>query len=385
MSALTQPNTLDNQTPAEAHQSLLHNVDEWRGALSHEAYFRREAHLATQALTVNGGLGSWQLSAHGDGTSDRQQLCACETIRKRALFGNGMTGSVEDVVCFGVASVFTPPARRGNGHASEMFKLLAKHCDGEDQGCKFSVLYSDIGKKFYARHGWRPRESSHLRLQPSHSAEHDPDVKLLTRADIDSLCAEDEGLIRARVARLAKQGKNSVAVIPDADTLRWQLARESFVSKEIYDKEPETIGAMATTKSGIKVWCWWTRWWYNVDPKEREGNTLHILRLAVADAEYDDTAADVQKLDGLQGNDIADAIAKLLAAAQVEAGKWTMENIEIWNPSSSTLVAARKIDAIVAIEHREKDSITSLRWCDPDTSITEGDLIWMANEKISWC
>ena len=52
---LTQP------TPAEKEATWRLNGTAWRGALSLEAYLRREYHLASQALTQNGGITYWIL------------------------------------------------------------------------------------------------------------------------------------------------------------------------------------------------------------------------------------------------------------------------------------------------------------------------------------
>lgn len=136
---LTQP------THEEAvHQTELNSI-EWKGALSLDAYLRREDHLGKQELVRDGGLTSWALVT-GDGES-RVVLSSCETIRKKALVAQN--GQIEEVICHGVASVFCPPEYRGKGYAGRMIKDLGEklqtwQTDGHD--CLFSVLYSDIGK-----------------------------------------------------------------------------------------------------------------------------------------------------------------------------------------------------------------------------------------------
>lgn len=93
----------------------------------------------------------------------------------------GETTAVE-VTCFGIASVFTPPEKRGQGHAKHMMRLLhwvlAPHSSlppfpkafgeppAERNRGKFSVLYSDIGPSFYLQcgpgekglDGWKTRD-----------------------------------------------------------------------------------------------------------------------------------------------------------------------------------------------------------------------------------
>ena len=68
------------------------NAAEWRGALSQEAYLRRENHLSKQDQTKDGGISYWILidksAKHNplDPTSSaRLPLASCETYRKKAL------------------------------------------------------------------------------------------------------------------------------------------------------------------------------------------------------------------------------------------------------------------------------------------------------------
>ena len=80
-------------TPEELDAQQLANSDEWKGALSLDAYLRREAHLADQELTKDGGITGWALIHQPEGSSERRALCGCETIKKRALVGRN--GKVE--------------------------------------------------------------------------------------------------------------------------------------------------------------------------------------------------------------------------------------------------------------------------------------------------
>ena len=71
------------------------------------------------------------------------------SLKKRALVKKQDQG-VEEVISFGIMSVFCDPDLRGRGYAGRMMQELGKkldHC-GQDEGQKtqFSVLYSDIEK-----------------------------------------------------------------------------------------------------------------------------------------------------------------------------------------------------------------------------------------------
>ena len=136
-------------TPDEILAQQNANSDEWRGVLPLSAYLRREEMLAGQDLTKDGGLTSWALVYQPSGTSeqDRQFVCGCETIRKRALVASNNT--VEFVTAHGVCSVFCPPQYRGKGYAGRMMVDLGeklKTWQSKGQPNLFSVLWSDIGK-----------------------------------------------------------------------------------------------------------------------------------------------------------------------------------------------------------------------------------------------
>ena len=136
-------------TPEEILAQQNANSDEWRGVLDLPAYLRREEILAEQDLTKDGGLTSWALVYQPSGSSeqDRQVVCACETIRKRALVA--FNNTVEFVTAHGVCSVFCPPQFRGKGYAGRMMVELGerlKTWQSKGQKNLFSVLWSDIGK-----------------------------------------------------------------------------------------------------------------------------------------------------------------------------------------------------------------------------------------------
>ena len=196
---------LVNPTEDETNAQQKANSCEWRGALSVEAYMRREIHLANQLSTKDGGLTFWVLVYQSPGESQRQVLCGCETYRKTALVSKN--GKVEEVISHGVGSVFCPPAYRGRGYAGRMMAELGKRLESWQSDARrralFSVLYSDIGKKYYARNGWQAFPSSHISLPvatPSPNQESHT-VRALKSEDLPELCAIDEQLIRRRMGR----------------------------------------------------------------------------------------------------------------------------------------------------------------------------------------
>ncbi|KAK5165470.1 uncharacterized protein LTR77_008999 [Saxophila tyrrhenica] len=369
-------------TPDEYRTQQEANSTEWRGALSLEAYLRREVHLANTSLTEDGGLTCWALVYQPSADRKRQVLCGCETIRKKALVSQN--GKVEETTAHGVGSVFCPPAHRGKGYAGRMMADLGKRLQSwqaeESRRVLFSVLYSDIGKQFYARNGWQSFPSSHVALPPSTDTKQDlPSVSSLKSTDLAELCAIDEKLIHARLLK-PNSKRCEVALVPDTSAIRWHHAREEFVIKELFNRDPDVKGAV-TGEVGSRVWCYWTRVYTN--PQEEAPNTLHILRLVVEDESFSDfSPAAAEQGSSHKATRTVKAIASLFAAAQQEATKWDMKEVQIWNPTSTTLAAAQMLESTAVVQHRENESIASLRWYG------EGsweDVDWICNEKYGWC
>ncbi|KAK5165348.1 hypothetical protein LTR04_001270 [Oleoguttula sp. CCFEE 6159] len=389
--ALVQP------TDAEKIEQFKKNGLTWKGALSLDAYLRREEFLSQQAFTRDGGITYWVLV--DSAAKDRVVLSGCETLRKKALVARD--GKVEEVVSHGVGSVFCPPEYRNRGYAARMMEELGRKLETwqtDQQRCMFTVLYSDIGKtglftedeqEFYTARGWHPFPSSHVSVPATSKPEVHvgtlPQSRPLHAADLAELCAIDEGLIRERMTRSSSDGRWTAALIPDVDVIQWHHAREEFVAKELYGRTPVVKGAIVDNKPGHRVWCYWTRMWYNDDPQENKDNTLHILRL-VSEGESLSEGHPPDANHQTNGHSsIAPAIASLLAAAQQEASQWTMGDVEIWNPTCVTIEAAQHLDPAAEVTHRDKESIASLRWYGENPDRPAEHVNWIGNEKYGWC
>lgn len=353
------------------------NGVEWRGALSLEAYLRREDLLSSQALTRDSGITYWILvdtanpNALDPDSKMRLPLASCETYRKRALVWRD--GKVQETVAHGIGSVFCAPHLRKKGYAARMMRELGRalrtYQTGEDKECIFTVLFSDIGKCFYAEHGWEPFNSSHISIPgiPS-KVQGLPEARPLYTEDLEDLCAVDEKLMRRKLESRRRNSNIGVALVPDIDTIRWHHAREDFVGNELHGTSPKVKGAIVGSEKGKRIWCYWTRMYYNAH--EAKGNTLHILRLVVEDEQ--------------QGN-VADALAALMAMAQKEAQEWQMAEVEAWNPSDVTVAAAQKLHAAAKVIDRDSESIASLMWYPQHEGKVADSIDWVENEKFGWC
>ena len=383
---LTHPTTLERRRTWALHYSM------WGPALSEEDYVAREAYLVTVPLAREDGLRPWILTVPDDGEGDngsRPVLSSCETLRKRAIVSRGGS-EIEEGVAHGVVNVFTDPAMRGQGYARRMMDELGRRLagwqesnavrngEGGRKGAKvlFSVLFSDIGKTFYAKVGWTPFPSSHLSFPATTAVVPVQNgsgpvggVTPLTAADLPSLCEADEALLRVEVrSRAAATGRTTVALLPDLDTMHWHLLREDFMTRHILGRTPQVRGALFG-ELGRRMWAVWTRGYYGGAGKT-EGNTLHVLRFVVEDG-----------AEGRGEEYLAEGFRGIVRLAIAEAREWMAANVHIWNPGPVLRRAAEGAGLGVVFVEREKDSIASLRWFGEDKDEVE----WIANEKFGWC
>ncbi|GKT61592.1 lysine acetyltransferase [Colletotrichum tofieldiae] len=369
---------LAQPTPAERVKTYTSTYTNWGTALELEDYIRREEYMTTVPVSRNGGITQWILTDPSLPPDARPILSSCESIRKRVLVARP-DGAVVEAITHAVGSVFTDPAHRGNGYASVMMGMIgsalarwqgAEMAKGEKWGdirdgeVACSVLYSDIGKKFYAKHGWHPYESTHLEFPPQTTAEGSlpREAVPLGYHELAELCAVDERLLRAKLA--TKSDKTRVSLLPDIDAMLWHLMREDYMTKHIFGKTPTVRGGVVG-EPGSRVWAVWTRGYYG-GLKKPEGNTMHILRLAIEDEASSDQF-------------IREAIEALLKLARAEAAEWKVNNVEMWNPDPRVRDLIEKAGIPHEFIERERDSIASLMWYG------DGEVEWVLNEKFGWC
>lgn len=205
----------------------------------------------------------------------------------------------------------------------------------------------------------------------------------LRAADLDELCSLDEQSLRADMAKDIPHNKTRVALIPDLKTIQWHHAREEFAGREMLGREPDVKGAYTDCEGTSQIWCIWTRTFGSTEA----GNTLNILRIFVQGDEttvrYDPkTAAELSDSKRADQAKLRGAAA-VLHAAMVEAAKWDMKDIQIWNPSPLIILAARQIEPSTELIPRDYESIASLRWHGVPEERTKVE--WVSNEKFGWC
>lgn len=146
---------LVHPTDAEKLIQFKLNAEEWCGALKLPAYLRREDVLAATEMTRDGGISYWILvdtslpnNPLDPQSRTRLPLASCETYRKKAWVWQD--GTLKEVICHGVGSVFCANHLRKRGYAQRMMtelgEMLKTYQTEDGTECLFSVLYSDIGK-----------------------------------------------------------------------------------------------------------------------------------------------------------------------------------------------------------------------------------------------
>jgi GNAT superfamily N-acetyltransferase len=364
-------------TPAERIASIKLNSVAWKGPLDVETYIKREDHLMQQRLTRD-GLTCWILVDRNEPEGQRTILSSCESYRKKALLAHA--GQVEDVATHGVGSVYCRPEFRGKGYAKRMFEELRLKLDtwemeGESrQKSLFTVLFSDIGKKFYAQFGWRPYLSSHISLPAMGSdvteCRGDETRDLFARDVQQTVCSEDV-LAKLREQMLVasqRSSKAKIAILPDFDHFVWHWAREEFFAEQLLlERSPPVVKGAGDDQA--RVYCAWNRNFGELP----EDNVLYILRWV-----YDDPTSPAEEKATVK------AMASILRRAQHEAHEWNMSKVEFWNPTPLLQKAVTLINPEAELVHRENDSIASLRWTGSDDGLGE-DVEWWLNEKYAWC
>lgn len=206
----------------------------------------------------------------------------------------------------------------------------------------------------------------------------------LYAGDLAELCKADEIALQDTLARShVERSGASIALIPDISTIQWHHAREEFVANELLGKAPQVKGAIVRGERGQRVWCIWTRTFGS----EQEGNTLNILRIVIeGEVEKRKKSDELAFRNGSEEPNQWQilAAASILRSACLEAANWAMQDIQLWNPTHLTILAAKQLEPTARINEREEDSIASLRWHGPQLD-PNAELRWIGNEKYGWC
>lgn len=238
----------------------------------------------------------------------------------------------------------------------------------------FSVLFSDIGRVFYAKHGWLPLENTQIEFRVRQTAAEldTSSVTLIHEEHLAELAERDEALIRKEIAKpnAVDASKFRVAVIPDIDALQWHFYREAFICSAAFGRKPTVHGALYTSPStGSRVWGLFERNHYG-GPDHPEKNLLSFLRFVIED-------------ESISDEELSAAVVGIFRAAEKEAKDWACSKIEIWNPLERVRKAAEAATEFqTTFVVRQDKNLASLNWFGEGA--TE-DIDWVVNERFEWC
>lgn len=350
-------------TASERRKIWAETASSWGRALSQSTYISREIHRMNSALERDGGITHWILVLAEAPPDDRVIYASSETVRKRVFVARGTT--IEDAVTHCVGSVWCSPHLRGNGYASRMMCDMEKSLAHwqEDQGTvASSVLFSDIGRTYYGRWGWKPYESRHVEFPAA--AVDGSLARPMSAKDVEQFCQDDVASLRLQLTK-DPTATTRMAIVPDWQLMSWFLDREDFVTNSVFGSKPSIRGAVAG-EVGSRVSAIFYRSYSAPVGLSSSHNTLYVIRLAI---EGETTS------EALQANFNA-----IIACAQSEANAWKAVKVDLWNPSPlvQELVAGSNVEH--SRVEREQDSIPCLRWYAQEGE----DVDWVALEKYCW-
>ncbi|EFW18419.1 hypothetical protein D8B26_005204 [Coccidioides posadasii str. Silveira] len=367
--------------PTDQENSFIWKLQSvaWKDALTVPQFIEGCAYVTTLPLAKNKGMTQWILVDKTLPPGRRQILASCESVRKRSLTSDA-NGNVTETITHGVASVYCNPRYRRRGYASRMLTELGKvlatwQVEGFTKVAA-SVLFSDIGSKFYAAVGWQPFSSYHIEFSPAPLESRSATCVLAE--EVGQLCADDESIIRQAMARPYKDGRARHMILPDHDHMLWHHHKEEFDCEKLLAKKPHIKGAIAG-EPGNRVWAIWIHRFYK-SPDGCSGNVLYILRLVIENTLLLDDFSDDNKRPDLPVKELR----AVLQAAQAEAANWKLQHVKLWDPSP----LAEELIKRTGIDHRrvvrENDGICCLRWYG-DGDEQEKSLSWIGKQKYCWC
>lgn len=251
-----------------------------------------------------------------------------------------------------------------------LVRKLQEYLDAESD-C--SALYSDIGRHYYSNLGWAvfPSDQATIYLHDDEFAlPAQSSARYLTLDDLPALCDLDVAAVKARFIKLAADHtKTHVAFAPDHAQISWQLARESFVTKRMFDRDVRNRGAI--THCG-RSWVYWEHDW-----REKKLKILRFVLLDTCPETGEAVSAEHKAWDVLE----------LLQAAVAEAAAWGLKKVLLWNPDAVTTRGVKGFhdyhekEVDVIFDERKDISIPSLRWKGGRST---ANTVWEDNYYYAW-
>lgn len=293
-----------------------------RGVPTLEAYeaIDDELNSPENLWSQPGRFQAWALVPRSDpGTT--AILSHCETYR-RVAYVQRPGGRVEEVATYAIASVFTPSGQRKKGYAKHMLRLLHYVLSPREHmppfpakwgvpptafygDAAFSVLYSDIGRDFYAtctkgesEVGWVAVRTAHkifkVASEPSIITDK---VEVLSLEDAGELEAHATETLRQEMEALPPSDRPRAAILPQAGWFRQYPTR-----LEIFARTMGQDGKRHHQRCGVRFGSGKDRPYalYTIEPKGKGSDVLRLLVAHVQQPVSFDQLAAAARAEGAQ-------------------------------------------------------------------------------------
>ncbi|KAF8074823.1 hypothetical protein FPV67DRAFT_1475081 [Lyophyllum atratum] len=381
-------------TPEQVRESRRRTSSEWANGRSLEEYLLRDAYLEQQEHARNGRLITWVLAPR-DTPASLDFLSSCETYRREGIVwrqassDDGVaSGPIpERVVCYGIASVFTPSSFRGKGYARHMMRLLhwvladasrLPKAFPDEWGApparfphagegRFSALWSDIGSNFYKgcgptsdQEGWIVRDSLStmwdVRREEQLVEEREPtNWTWLDMAGVSELWERDaDDMIHAQ--GVPDNLGVSFTFLPNKGVAAFQHQRNIHILDRLVPSI-QHWGVAVRPDSPAAIPDTYATWSFEVRPPEREPKTLMITRLKSRPETFE----------------------KLLEMVMIIAKRQGMDKIEVYNLPGELQPTATSLGGITS---EREEHMPAFKWYGTEDL---SQLAWLHNERFCWC
>ena len=213
----------------DANTRDLATFEAWGGPLPLEFYLAAVGRLRRHAWSRD-HADVWLLrSDQGD------VLSSCEAYRMASRIQSGAGHA------YAVGNVYTEPALRGRGYATELLGMLALQVTREDPAAQALILFSDVALKTYEKAGFKARPALSLAF-PARSGDPQEGVEMLLKED---------GVVQAMAGLpLPSQG---FTVLPAPGQIDWHLEREWIFAELFHRARPQACGARLG--ESVILWC----------------------------------------------------------------------------------------------------------------------------------
>ncbi|ETK90101.1 hypothetical protein L915_06054 [Phytophthora nicotianae] len=351
-------------------QCKVDDFEEWGAPTLDLPQYQRKEELQRETPFSQRGSIFWALVEDTGDIGDSNLVagqtvlyCHCESHQFDCAVRRS-SGEIERGYSRHIGSVFTLPQHRKRGLAKFFISEVAKQL-GELPGSLVSVLYSDIGPKYYDKLGWKLHPSKMATLNVTHSLNTKSDC--ISSAELESLTLDEkfDHFLQADNSKLLKElssdrfkGREAFVILPTRDSIEWQFCIGVYFAQiRGYEELPSRCGAQISEDAFI-VWC------HNL-----KASTLYVVRARLP--EGDKNAAETTRL--------------LLNEALKEARKFKLNKVAFWDPPS--FLADTEVCNYLDIQFVDReDSLSSAMMFHHRGGVDSASFLpyWLANEKYAW-